>query len=132
MDLSVLSRQGGFAAGNPFVPTCFLWKFPRREWSIWKPPKQTEADNDTNEAVQEEHPLDPKETSQSIHLLETGRDETNDGGRYLGCCEVLAYPFPGSGWRIEECQVVSHARPHACNHNTEQNTEETVITVSCC
>jgi hypothetical protein len=46
--------------------------------------------------------LEADEAVHAVHLLEAGGHEADDGCGNLGGCEVLAYSFADSTWRVEQ------------------------------
>lgn len=119
VDSCVFPCKSRCALGSPLLPSTSVLDFTRGEWPVWKPPEKSNADNNGDQSVNEEHPLKSDKATLSVHFLKAGRDETYDGGRHLSGCEVTSNAFAGTRRRVEEREVVRHTRPHARNDDTE-------------
>lgn len=95
-----------------------------RQRAVGQPPEQDESEDYCQQAVDEEHPLESHQTAQAVHLLESGRDEADHGSRDLGGGKVLPDALARPRGRIEEGQVIGHARPHAGNDHTQEESEK--------
>lgn len=98
--------------------------FARRKRAVRKPPEQHHAQDDGEGAPDDEHPLEPDDPSQAVHLLEPSTHETHDSGRDLRGAEVHADALPGPSRRVEQCQVITHARPHPGDDEAQQEAQE--------
>lgn len=126
MDLCVAARQRGGTLWQP--SQIFLSRrnrLPRWSWPVREPPEQGDAEQNGDDAVHQEHPLEPDQTAGAVHLLEPGRNQADHGGRDLGSGEVLPDALPHSRRRVEQRQIVCHPGPHAGDHDPEEQTEET-------
>lgn len=127
VDLSVTALQRGRASGYPSEISLLLGeRFPRWNWTVGEPPEEEEADDDGDESVEEEHPLEADQAAVAVHLLEAGGDETDHGRGDLRRGEVLTDALAGAGRGVEEGEVVGHAGPHACDDDAEEEAEEAV------
>lgn len=128
MDLGVAPFQRGRAPRQPSeILTPFREGFPGRSRSIRQPPNQYEADDDGDQAVEQEHPLEADQAAVAVHLLEAGGHEPDDRGGDLRRGEVLPDALAGARGRVEEGEVVGHAGPHACDDDAEEEAEEAAI-----
>ena len=125
MNPSVISCQGWWTARKPLREAGFGIELARRQRSLRQPPKQRESIDDSNQTVEEEHPLEAHKAASAVHLLETSGHETHHCSGDLGGGEVHPNTFAGArGW-IEERKVVGHTWPHTSNDDTEQQAEKT-------
>jgi hypothetical protein len=120
---------GEFGFGSSFSSLSISFSLsllnPRRGLrSIRQPPKQRNAHSNSNNPVNEKHPLKPDEAPGAVHFLEPRRDEADDGRGELCGCVVLADTFPCAGGRVEEREVVGHAGPHSGDYDAEEEAEE--------
>ena len=125
MDDGVLARQCRRAARQPQHPFRLGRRgLARREGPLGQPPQQADANQEADEAVKQEHPLEADQAAEAVHELEAGGHETHDGGGDLGRREVPADALTRAGRGVEEGQVVRHAGPHAGDDDAEEEPEE--------
>ncbi|TPX13975.1 uncharacterized protein E0L32_005675 [Thyridium curvatum] len=120
----VLALERLRAGGQPPEPPAARARLPGRQGPVGQPPEQGDAEDDAEQAVDEEHPLEARQALQPVHLLEAGRHEAHDGGRDLRGREVVADALARAGRRVEEGQVVRHAGPHAGDDDAQQEAQE--------
>lgn len=93
---------------------------------VGEPPEQCDADDESDEAVEQEHPPETLEAAGPVHHLEAGGDEADDGGGQLRGGVVHADPLASARRRVEEGQVEGHAGPHAGDDGAEEEAQEPV------
>ena len=124
MNDGIFTSESLGGRGKPFHDTGALPRLAGRQGLVGEPPEEQETDDDSHEAVEEEHPPETRETSDAVHELEAGRDEADDSGRDLSGGEVHADPFAGSRGRVEGCEVEGHAGPHSGDDGAEEESKE--------
>lgn len=121
---SVLPCEGLRGCGKELHQAFRLTLLSRRKRPVGKPPEQREAQNDSQCAIDEEHPLKPDQSSKPVHLLEASTDKTDHSGGDLGGAEVITNPLAGAARGVEQSQVVAHAGPHAGDDDAEQEAQQ--------
>lgn len=125
MDLGILACQYGGRTRQPAQQSLFLRRcLTGDEGALGEPPQQRDAEGGTEDAVDEEHPLEADEAVEAVHFLETRGDEADDCGGELGGGEVVADALAGAGRGVEEGEVVGHSGPHASGDEAEEEAEE--------
>lgn len=121
VNASILSCEHRWASRQQTSPTDGLFNLLTwRVRTIGQPPEQHDAQDDCQQAVDQEHPLEAYETTESIHLLEPGTDKTNDSGRKLRSGIVMTNTFRTARRWVIQTEIVCHAGPHTSNDNTQQ------------
>ncbi|PNY25928.1 Uncharacterized protein TCAP_04124 [Tolypocladium capitatum] len=120
----ILARERLGSGRHPLQPPGTPPLLPRGQGPIGEPPQEDEAQHDGDDAINQKHPTEPDEPPGAVHELEARRDEADHGRRHLGRGEVHADSLAGPRRRVEERQVKCHARPHARNHQAQQEAQK--------
>lgn len=78
---------------------------------VGEPPELGESQSNSDNTIDQEHPLESDVALRAIHLLETSRYETDNRRRDLCSRKVLANALSNARRRVEEREIVGHARP---------------------
>lgn len=124
MDNSILPLEDFGGLGEPLEESGVGSFLAGSQRTIREPPEKNEAQDNSHETIEEEHPAESNETTIAIHELEACGDEADNGSRDLRSSEVVTNSLGTSRGRVEQGKIVRHARPHSRNDQSEKESEE--------
>lgn len=124
MDNGILALEDFGGLGEPLEKSGVGSFLAGSQRTIREPPEKNEAQDNSHETVEEEHPAETHETAITIHELEACGDETDNGSRDLRSSKVVTNSLGTSRGRVKQGKVVRHTRPHARNDQSEKESKE--------